>query len=57
MVSVDGSFDGYNGGKLEDLFIGDSLGSSDDNVIGSEEFIKLESIDGEVPDVILVKED
>ena len=39
--ALDESFDGYNDGKLERLFIGDSLGSTDDKVIGFYEGIKL----------------
>ena len=39
--SLDRSFDKCNDGKLEVLLLGDSLGSADDKVIGSDEGIKL----------------
>ena len=35
--SLDGYFDGSNDGKLEGLLIGDSLGYTDDKVLGSGE--------------------
>ena len=34
---LDESFDGYNEGKLEGLFLGDSLGSTNGKVLGSGE--------------------
>ena len=34
---LDESFDGYNEGKLEGLFLGDSLRSTDVKVLGSDE--------------------
>ena len=34
MVSLNESFDGSNDGKLEHLFLGDSLGSTDVKVLG-----------------------
>ena len=34
-VSLDGSFDGYNDGKLERLLIGDSLGYTHGKVFGA----------------------
>ena len=39
--SSDGSFDGYNYVKLEGLLIGESLGYTDGEVLGSDEGIKL----------------
>ena len=39
-------FDGYNDGKLEVLFIGDSLGYIYGKVLGSDEGINLGSTDG-----------
>ena len=41
MGSSDGSFDGSNYNKPEGLFIGDSLGCTDDEVLGYYEGIKL----------------
>ena len=35
--SLDGSFDGSNGSKIEGLFLGGSLGSTDGEVLGSDE--------------------
>ena len=46
MVSLDGSFNGSNDGKLECLLLGGSLGLNDGNVIGSNEGIKLIFTDG-----------
>ena len=34
---LDGSFDGSNDGKLEVLFLGDSMGSTNGKVLGSDE--------------------
>ena len=51
--SLDGSFDGFNDGKIEGLLIEDSLVSTDDKVIGSDEGIKLVSTDGKVIGTIL----
>ena len=42
------SFDGFNNGKIEGLFLENSLGCTDVTVIGSDEFIKLRSTDGKV---------
>ena len=36
MGSLDGSFDGYIGVKLEGLFLGGSLGYNDGKVLGSD---------------------
>ena len=45
---LDVSFDGSNDGKLEGLFIGDSLVTNDDRVLVSDEVIILGSTDGKV---------
>ena len=37
VISLDGSFDSSNNGKLEGLFLGDSMGFTDGKVIGSDE--------------------
>ena len=37
LVYLDGSFDGYNDGKLEVLLLGGSLGSNDAKVIGQSQ--------------------
>ena len=42
---MDGSFDGYDDGKFEGLFLGGSLVSTDDKALGSNEGIKLGSTD------------
>ena len=44
MGSLDGSFDGYNDGKLEVIFIGDSLASNDGKVLGSDEGYKWDYV-------------
>ena len=57
MGSLDISFDGSNDGKLEGLFLEDSLVYTDGTVLGSDEGIKLGSTDGKVIDTILVNVD
>ena len=46
--SLDGSFDGSNGGKLERLLLRDSLGFTDGKMYGSDKGIKLGSTDDKV---------
>ena len=53
LVSLDGLFDGSNDGKLERLFLGDSLEYTDGKLIGSDEGIKLVSADDKVLGIIL----
>ena len=57
MVSLDGSFDGVDYGKLEVLFFGDLLRYNDGKFIGSDEGIKLVIYDGKVLGAILVNLD
>ena len=57
MGSLDGSFDGYDDSKLEKLFIGGSLGSTNGKALGSDEGIKLGSTDGKLLGAILVNVD
>ena len=52
-VSLDGSFDGYNGGKCEGLFIGGSLGYTDNKLVGTDEVITLISDVGKELGIIL----
>ena len=53
LVSLDGSFDGFDYGNLERLFIGGSLGSTYVKAPGSDEGIKLGSTDSKVLGTIL----
>ena len=55
--SLDEFFYISNYGKLEQLFLGDSLESTDGKVLGSDKGIKLVSTDGKVLDTILVNVD
>ena len=48
LVSLDKSVVGSNNGYIEGIYSGDSLKYTDDKVIGSDEGIKLLSIDGQV---------
>ena len=43
-----GLFDGSNDGNIEGLLLGDSLGSTDVKVLGSDEVIKLGLSGGKV---------
>ena len=52
---LDLSCDGYNGGNIEGLLLGFSLGSSDGNLLDSSECIKLGSNYGKVIGTILAK--
>ena len=52
--SIDRPFDISNDGKLEGLFIGDSLVFTGGKVLGSDKGIKMGSTDAEVLGVILV---
>ena len=60
MGFLDGSFDGSNNGSndvnIEVLLLGDSLESTDDKVLGSDEGINLILSDGKVIGTILVNE-
>ena len=51
--SLDGSYGGYNDGKLERLFIADSLSSTDGKVLGYDEGIIMRSTDGKLLVTIL----
>ena len=55
--SLDKSYYCSNNGKLEGLFIGDSLGSTDGDVLGSDKGISLLSTDGKVIGTIIVNVD
>ena len=47
------SLDGSNDGRIEGLFIGSSLGSTDDKLLVSDEVIKMGSNNGKVIVTIL----
>ena len=51
--SLDGSFDGSDDGKLEELFLGVSLGYTNCKALGYDEGIKLGSTDGKLIGTIL----
>ena len=51
--SLDGSFDDYNDGKLEGLFLGESLVYPKNKVFGSDEGIKLGSNEGKCLEIYL----
>ena len=53
LISLDGSFDVFNDGKLEGLLLGGSLGYTGSKFLGSDECIKLISTDGKVVGTIL----
>ena len=55
--SLYGSFDGSIDVKAEELFLGDSLGSTDNKVLGSDEGIKLGSSGGKLLVIIPVNVD
>ena len=48
LISLDGSFDGYNDGKLGGFLLGGLLVSTDGKVIGSNDGINLKFTDGKV---------
>ena len=48
MGSIDGPFDGSDDRKVEIIFLGDSLGSTDGKILSSDEGIKLVSTDSKV---------